>query len=114
MRSMDIEVKMLNIEDPNGEPQTWSPRDRVMAAHILYSKKNEKDFNIQIGNMYCKDGGKSRAAGKLPEGRTMQYVPYESTNVITQTPKHKAKLLKKQTNASVASRSTPLFSFLRS
>ena len=46
MRIMDIEVKMPNIEDPNGESQTWSPRNRVMAAHILCSKKNEKDVNI--------------------------------------------------------------------
>ena len=28
------------------------------------------------------------------EGKTILYVPYESTNVITQTPKRKAKLLK--------------------
>ena len=39
MGSMDNEGKMLNIEDSNGEPQTWSPRNRVMAAHILCSKK---------------------------------------------------------------------------
>ena len=73
MHSMDIEVKMLNIKDPNGEPQTWSPRNRVMAAHILISEKNEKDVNIQMGNTYCKVRKSSRAAGKLPEGKTKLY-----------------------------------------
>ena len=94
MYSMDIEVKILNIEDPNGEPRTWSPRNRVMAADILCSEKNEKDVNIQMGNTHCKDRKKSQADGELPEGRTMKYVPYKSTNVITQTPKRKAKSLR--------------------
>mmetsp|Transcript_13319 Transcript_13319/g.13137 ORF Transcript_13319/g.13137 Transcript_13319/m.13137 type:complete len:119 (-) Transcript_13319:1059-1415(-) len=54
LRNMDIEVKNLNIEDPNGEPQKWSSRNQVIAAHILCSEKNEKDVNTQMGNTYCK------------------------------------------------------------
>ena len=57
-------------------------------------QKIEKDVNIQMGKTYRKVKKLLLAAGELPEGRTMRYVPYESTNVITQTLKRKAKLLK--------------------
>ena len=57
-------------------------------------QKNEKDVNIQMGNTYCKVKKSLLAAGELPEGRTMRYAPSESTSVITQTSKRKAKLQK--------------------
>ena len=92
--NMDIEVKNLNIKDPNGETRKWSPRNQVIAAHILCSEKNEKEANIQLGNVYKKIRKASRAAGELPEVRAMWYVPYKSTNIITQTPERRAKLQK--------------------
>ena len=94
LHNIDIEVKMLNIEDPTGEPQKWNSRNQVFVAHILCSEKNEDKVNAQFGNMYCKERKASRAAGEIQKGRTMKYVPYESTGVITQSPKRFAKLQK--------------------
>ena len=83
---MDVQVKTRNIEDPTGETQKWSPRNQVQAAHILCAEKNEKDINIQMGNMYNKVRKASRVAGEFPEARAMRYVPYKATNIITQPP----------------------------
>ena len=38
--NVDVEVKMMNIEDPNGEPVKCSPKNQVIAAHILCAEKN--------------------------------------------------------------------------
>ena len=92
LHNIDIEVKMLNIEDPTGEPQKWNTRNQAIAAHILCAEKNEDEINAQFGNTYCKERKASRAAGKIPEGRAMKYVPYESTGVITQSLKCFAQL----------------------
>ena len=45
LHNMDIEVKMLNIQDPTGEPQKWNARNQVIAAHILCSEQNEDKVN---------------------------------------------------------------------
>ena len=52
---MDIEVQILNILDPTGEPQQWNTRDHVYAAHILCSGKNEEEVNAQLSNTYYKE-----------------------------------------------------------
>ena len=83
--NMDIEVKMLNIKDPTGEPQKWNVRNQAFVAHILCSEKNEDKVNAQFGNTYCKGRKASQAAGVIPEERAMKYVFYKSTGVITQS-----------------------------
>ena len=113
LRSMDIEVKMLNIKDPTGEPQKYNYRNQVIAAHILCVEKDEEEVKTQFGNTYCKERKSSRAAGEIPEGRAMRYVPYKNTGVITQCPKRFAKLQKKQTNAPMLPKATSFHSFLR-
>ena len=55
LRNMDIEVQILNILDPTGEPQQWNTRDHVYAAHILCSGKNEEEVNAQLSNTYYKE-----------------------------------------------------------
>ena len=92
--NMDIEVKMLNIEDPTGEPQRWNASNQAIAAHILCSGTNEDEVNAQFGNTYFKEQKASRAADEILEGRAMKDVPYENTGVITQSPKRFAKLQK--------------------
>ena len=87
-------MKMLNIEDPTGEPQKWNARNQVIAAHILCAEKNEDEVNAQFGNTYCKEREASRAAGEIQEGRAMKYLPYKSTGVITQSLKRFAQLQK--------------------
>ena len=66
----------------------------MFAAHILCAEKDEKDMNIQIGNLYNKDRKSSRAVVDLPEARAMHYVPYKATHKITQTNKCVVKLQK--------------------
>ena len=89
---MDIEVKMLNTKDPTGEPQKWNTRNQVFVAHVLCSEKNKDEVNAQFGNTYCKDKKAFQAAGKIQEVWAMEYVSYESTGLITQSPKCFAKL----------------------
>ena len=57
-------------------------------------QKNEKEVNIQMGNLYNKARKSSRAAADLSEAWVMRYVPYKATNKIAQTNKRAVKLQK--------------------
>ena len=94
LHNIDIEVQILNIQDPTGDPQQWNSRDHAYAAHILCSEENEEEINAQLGNTYCKERKASRAAAGIPEGRAMKYVPYKSTGEIAPSPKRFEKLQK--------------------
>ena len=84
---MDVQVKTRKIEDPTEEEGKYNSRNHVYAAHILCAKKDEKEVDIQMGNLYNKVRKSFRAAADLPEERAMRYVPYEGTHKIAQTPK---------------------------
>ena len=49
-------------------------------------QKNEEAVNLALCNTYSKMRAASRAARNLSEGRTMKYVPYNSTGVIKRSP----------------------------
>ena len=89
---MDVQIKTQNIPDPSGAP--WSPKNQIRAAHILYSEKNEKDVNIQMGGMYNKRRKASCVAVDLLEARLFCYAPFEAPNKISQTAQHNSKLHK--------------------
>ena len=62
------------------------------SAHILYSTKNEKYVNIQMGGMYNKTQKISCAVADFPEVQAFRFVPFEATNKISQTALRKDKL----------------------
>jgi len=90
--NMDVQVKSHPINDHTDGP--WNPRNNVNAAHILYSAKDEKAVNIQMGGMYNKKLKGSRAADDLPERCGFRYVPLEKTNTIVSTARRKTQLQK--------------------
>ena len=94
LKNLDIEVQILNIPDPTADPQQWSTKDHAYAAHLLCSEKNEEEVNAQLGNTYCKVRKVTRAAGEVPEGRAMKYVPFKSTGNIAPSLKRFRRLQK--------------------
>ena len=60
----------------------------------MCKKKNKKEVNIQMDNLYNKVRKSSRAVADLPEARAMRYVPYEITHKIAQSPKRSIQLQK--------------------
>ena len=89
---MDVEVKICQVPDPSRAK--WSPKDQVLAAHILYSTKNEVTVNYTFGNMHNKVQKAFRATGDIPEGHQHRYVHFKATHKITQTLLCKQKLQK--------------------
>ena len=57
----------------------------LCSSHPMFGK-NEKEVNLALCNTYGKVRSVSQAACNLPEGRTMKYVPYNSTGVIKRSP----------------------------
>ena len=92
--NLDVEVQSRNIDDPTGETPKFGSKNKCLAAHILCAEKNEAEVNLALGNMYGKERTASRAAGNLPDGRAMKYVPYNSTGVIKRSPKEFRQLQK--------------------
>ena len=54
-------------------------------SHLVFLK-NKEAVNLVLCNMYGKVRATSRAAPNLPEGRTMKYIPYNSTGIIRRSP----------------------------
>mmetsp|Transcript_5978 Transcript_5978/g.6707 ORF Transcript_5978/g.6707 Transcript_5978/m.6707 type:complete len:227 (+) Transcript_5978:663-1343(+) len=92
--NLDVEVQIHNIDDLTGETPKFGSKNKFLAAHILCAQKNEAEVNLALGNTYGKERSASRAAGNLPEGRAMKYVPYNSTGVIERSPEEFRKLQK--------------------
>ena len=67
---IDVQVKTQNVPNPSKEP--WSPNNQVRAAHILSSKTNKNEVNIQMGGMYNKKRKVSRTAANLPKAQPLQ------------------------------------------
>ena len=92
--NVNVEVKLMNIKDPNRESIKWSPKNQVIDAHILCAEKDLEKVVIEVGNIHNKVRKSSRAAGEVPEARMMKWVPYGSTNIIKQTSKRHFQLQK--------------------
>ena len=108
LNKMNVQVKTKKIKDPIEKEGKYNYRNHVYATHILCAKKDEKEVNIQIGNLYNKVKKSSRAAANLLEAQVMRYVPYEATHKIAQTHKCAVQL---PANAEMATFATPLHSF---
>ena len=101
LKKIDVQVKTKKIQNPTEEEGKYNSRNHMYAAHILCAKKDEKEVNIQMGNLYNKDRKSSKVAADLPEAWVMRYVPYKATHKIAQTNKRAVKLQKKTANAEV-------------
>ena len=62
LNKMDVQVKTKKIKDLIEEGGKYNYRNHVHAAHILCAKKDEKEVDIQIGNLYNKIKKSYRAA----------------------------------------------------
>ena len=87
LHNLDVKVQIRNIDDPSGEIPKFGSKNKYFAAHILCAEQNKAEVNLALGNTYGKERTASRAAGNLPEGRAMKYVPYNSTGVKKSSPK---------------------------
>ena len=82
LHNLDVKVLIRNINDPSGKSIKFGSKNKCFAAHIICAQKNEAEVNLALGNTYGKERRASRAAGDLPEGRAMKYVPYNNTGLI--------------------------------
>ena len=93
LKGCDVEVKMMNVPNPTTDATTpYNPRDQVIAAHILCAEKDEEEVNRGMTNVYNKKRKRTRCV--YPEARKMNYVPFQMTGKIMQTPKRYRQLQK--------------------
>ena len=96
LNKLDVEVVVCNIHDPKKETNRSGSKNKnkSFAAHVLCAKENEEAVNLALCNTYGKNRKASRAAGDLPEGRAMKYVPYNSKGLLVKSADEESRLQK--------------------
>ena len=82
LNKLDVEVVIWNIDDPSGESNKLGSKNKSFAAHVLCAQKNEAAVTLAQCNTYGKERKASRAAGDLPEGRAIKFIPYNSKGLL--------------------------------